>query len=248
MTTKDSTETITDAELAEVIRRINEGVDHVPDTYVAIDVPIPYELNSKIHTEEQIGELAKDIADGGLNHSILLDKDNVIISGHGRLLACKKLGWKVVRVKIMSHWTKEQANLKRINDNRTTSNQYDSFLTKMELEAIGLSAEEIKEKIAMDEAEVDNLLVKILDEVDVAALSENIQAEVAEQAKQAERDIDKADLKPANVTKGLGFSKLTVGDNRNVARFIAMLQDKYDIDDPAEAIMRFIIDSIKTGV
>jgi len=52
---------------------------------------IPYELNNKIHWEEQIDRIANSITEFWFTQPIVVDKDNVVIIWHWRLLAAKKL-------------------------------------------------------------------------------------------------------------------------------------------------------------
>jgi ParB-like chromosome segregation protein Spo0J len=52
---------------------------------------IPYALNSREHSEEQVSQLAASIREFGFTNPILIDEENNLIAGHGRLLAAKKL-------------------------------------------------------------------------------------------------------------------------------------------------------------
>lgn len=78
---------------------------------------IPYTKNSLDHPEEQITQLAGQIAAFGFDQPIVCDKDWVIIKGHARLLASKKLGLKLVPV-IVSTLDEYQAMAARIADNK----------------------------------------------------------------------------------------------------------------------------------
>lgn len=51
----------------------------------------PYENNARVHTDEQIEKIANSIHEFGFLNPVLIDKDNGIIAGHGRVLAAKKL-------------------------------------------------------------------------------------------------------------------------------------------------------------
>lgn len=54
---------------------------------------ITYESNPKIHTEKQIQQIMKSITlTHGLRQPIVIDADNVVVCGHGRLIAAQKLG------------------------------------------------------------------------------------------------------------------------------------------------------------
>jgi len=54
---------------------------------------IPYVNNARTHSDEQVTQIASSIKEFGFNNPILIDKDNGIIAGHGRLEAAKKLGY-----------------------------------------------------------------------------------------------------------------------------------------------------------
>ena len=53
---------------------------------------IPYARNSRTHNEEQIAQIMASIKEFGFTNPILIGSDNVIIAGHGRLLAAQRLG------------------------------------------------------------------------------------------------------------------------------------------------------------
>jgi ParB family chromosome partitioning protein len=58
--------------------------------YIDIEKLIPYVNNAKLHSEEQIDLIVASIKEFGFINPVLIDKDNVIIAGHGRLAAAKK--------------------------------------------------------------------------------------------------------------------------------------------------------------
>ena len=64
--------------------------------YKNVDDLIPYARNAKIHDENNINLIAGSIKSFGFNNPILLDGENGIIAGHGRVLASKKLGIKQI--------------------------------------------------------------------------------------------------------------------------------------------------------
>lgn len=59
--------------------------------YKKVSDLIPYANNAKEHPEKQISQIAGSIKEFGFNVPILIDRDNVIIAGHGRLFAAQKL-------------------------------------------------------------------------------------------------------------------------------------------------------------
>lgn len=60
--------------------------------YRPIEALIPYARNARTHSEVQVAQIAASIREFGWTNPILVDGDNGIIAGHGRLLAARKLG------------------------------------------------------------------------------------------------------------------------------------------------------------
>ena len=209
------------------------------EVWVDIEQPVPYPLNSKIHSEENIRALMKSISTQTMFHPILLDKNMVIISGHGRLQACKRLGFTKIRAVIKDKWTDDEVKAARIADNKTASTEYDSSILVKEIKEINPEDQRLLDSLGIPEAELNRLLIQP-DEVDLSAFTQNLDEEVDRQAKEGERDISKADLKLVSVTNGLGFSKVTAFDSRKIARFVASLQDQFAEQDPATALLKFI--------
>ncbi len=87
---------------------------------VAIGSLIEYSFNNVSHPEIQIDRIANSIKEFGWTVPLLISKDNVIIAGHGRLLAAKKLGLEEVPVIRAEGLTESQARAYRILDNKLT--------------------------------------------------------------------------------------------------------------------------------
>jgi len=79
---------------------------------------IPYVNNAKVHSDEQVSMIAASIKEFGFNNPILTDGDNGVITGHGRLLAAKKLGIDSVPTIELSHLTDAQKKAYILADNR----------------------------------------------------------------------------------------------------------------------------------
>ena len=75
---------------------------------VAISEIKPYEYNAKKHDEKQIVNVAESIRQFGWQQPLVLDKDKVIIIGHCRYLAAKKLKLKTVPCKIAADLTADE--------------------------------------------------------------------------------------------------------------------------------------------
>ncbi len=100
-----------------------------------INALVPYEKNAKIHSREQVGEIATAIKKFGFLVPILVNKtDSMIAAGHGRLEAAKLLGIEEVPVIAVSHLSDELVRAFRLADNRIPQNaRYDMDVMKNEL-------------------------------------------------------------------------------------------------------------------
>lgn len=98
---------------------------------------IPYINNSRTHSEEQITQIVSSIKEFGFTNPILIDNDNSIIAGHGRLQAVKRLGLEEVPCILISGLTKTQIKALIIADNQLALNAgWD--LEKLSVEIEGL--------------------------------------------------------------------------------------------------------------
>ena len=90
--------------------------------YVDVGTLKPYEQNAKIHTEEQVNQIARSIEEFGMNDPIAVWKDGEIIEGHGRLMACQKLGITEVPIIRLDGLTDEQRRAYMNVHNQLTMN------------------------------------------------------------------------------------------------------------------------------
>lgn len=94
----------------------------IPDsskvTLIPTDKIIPYEFNNRIHDETQIDHIANSINEFGFNQPLVIDEKNILIVGHGRLLAAKKLNLEFVPVIIKTDLNETQKKAYRILDNK----------------------------------------------------------------------------------------------------------------------------------
>src|ERR1700731_3996449 len=77
-------------------------------------------INPRLHSQKQIRQIANSVRTFGFNVPVLIDRDNNVIAGHGRLLACRELGWTEVPTLRLDHLTPAQARAFMIADNRLT--------------------------------------------------------------------------------------------------------------------------------
>ena len=97
---------------------------------------IPYHKNAKIHDSIQVDNVAESIRRFGFVQPLVVDKDNNLIIGHGRLKASQKLGLKVVPVVRMDDLTEEQVKQLRILDNKLNESEWDFELLAAEIEEL----------------------------------------------------------------------------------------------------------------
>lgn len=69
---------------------------------------VPYARNARTHSEQQVAQIAASIAEFGWSNPILIGDDDVIIAGHGRLMAAQRLGMAEVPVIVLGHLTEAQ--------------------------------------------------------------------------------------------------------------------------------------------
>lgn len=123
---------------------------------------IPYAKNAGTHDDTQVSQIAGSIAEFGFVNPILVGDDNIIIAGHGRLMAAQQLGLDTVPVIVLHHLTEAQRRALVIADNKIAENAgWNDELLKLELEelgdlgfdldVIGFSDEELDELLGNDE-------------------------------------------------------------------------------------------------
>lgn len=117
---------------------------------------IPYARNSRTHNEEQIAQIMASIKEFGFTNPILIGSDNVIIAGHGRLLAAQRLGLTEVPVICLPDLTETQRKALVIADNKIALNAgWNEEMLALEmkeleesdfnLDILGFSEDELKE-------------------------------------------------------------------------------------------------------
>ena len=116
---------------------------------------VPYDKNTKKHDKTQINNVAESIKQYGFVQPIVIDKDNVVVIGHCRLLAAKKLKMKEVPCVCVEDLTEEQVKALRIVDNKSNESEWDFDFLADELLEIDLSAFEFDFGIEDEEEETE---------------------------------------------------------------------------------------------
>lgn len=98
---------------------------------------VPYARNPRTHSDAQIAQIAASMVEFGFTNPILVDKEAVIIAGHGRLAAARKLGLEVAPVIVLDHLTSTQRRALVIADNRIAESAgWDDAMLQVELMAL----------------------------------------------------------------------------------------------------------------
>lgn len=196
---------------------------------------IPYGKNAKRHPAEQVKLIANSIKQFGFQQPIVVGKDNVVVIGHGRLLASKRLKLKQVPVVRVDNLTEDQIKALRLADNSVAESEWNLDLLAEEIADIDLDMGDfgIDLDLSEDEDESGN------DGED-------------------DGDFDDLDLRPASV-------KHNVFENQELRQFAAdnyygipsmystqttgaqMLRfmDWNEVDDPENYIAHFYYDDFK---
>ena len=122
---------------------------------------IPYAANSRTHSDAQVAQIAASIREFGWTNPILIDGENTIIAGHGRLLAARKLGMEDVPAIILDHLSKAQQRALVIADNQLALNAgWDIGMLKAEIEDLNLEGFNL-ELLGFDERELANFILEV---------------------------------------------------------------------------------------
>ena len=118
---------------------------------------IPYEKNAKKHNRQQIQNVAESIKRFGFAQPLVVDKDNVLIIGHCRLLASKLLQIREVPVVRMDDLTEEQVKELRLLDNKLNESEWDMDLLAEELQGLDMEGFDIDWELPEEEPELRNV-------------------------------------------------------------------------------------------
>lgn len=96
----------------------------------------PYKKNAKKHSKEQVEQIANSIKEFGFTQPVIVDKNNCVVAGHGRILGAKKAGLKQVPTVCLEDLTEEQIKAYRLVDNKLNESEWDEALLLQELEEL----------------------------------------------------------------------------------------------------------------
>jgi ParB-like chromosome segregation protein Spo0J len=124
---------------------------------------IPYARNARTHADQQVAQIAASVSEFGFVNPILAGADRVIIAGHGRLLAARKLGITEVPVIVIEGLNENQRRALAIADNKLALNAgWDEEMLRLEIDALrdaeydldilGFEDDELRSLLAQQEA------------------------------------------------------------------------------------------------
>jgi len=139
---------------------------------------VPYARNSRTHSPAQIDKIAASIKEFGFLNPVIVDGDNGIIAGHGRILAAQKLGLETVPTIEAAHLTDAQRKAYIIADNRLALDAgWDDEMLRVELQDL----DAVDFDLSLTGFDIGELTV-LFDEPDFAPGTEDDQGKLDELA------------------------------------------------------------------
>lgn len=190
---------------------------HVPDAieHLPTDALVPYARNSRTHSPEQVAQIAASIREFGFTNPVLIDANNTLIAGHGRVMAAQQLGLASVPAIRLAHLSDAQRRAYVIADNQLALNAgWDMTTLAREVEDLQADGFNL-DLLGFEDDVLNGLLGTTKKDPDIGADGSNID--------------DAPDLRPEPTTKTgdlwlLGQHRVVCGDStskENVQRLMA---------------------------
>jgi len=175
---------------------------------------IPYARNSRTHSDAQVAQIAASIREWGWTTPILIDQAEMIIAGHGRVLAARKLGLEDVPVVVADGWTDAQKRAYVIADNKLALNSgWDMDLLSVEfadLSELGFDLE----KIGFTDDELAGILIDA-SEVEMPSLNQDEKLPIQQMAFILHDDQVEQIKRALEISKSMGEFGDTGNENSN---------------------------------
>tara|TARA_R110000868_G_scaffold85502_9_gene240529 strand:- start:1074 stop:1595 length:522 start_codon:yes stop_codon:yes gene_type:complete len=105
---------------------------------------IPYAMNSRTHSDEQVAQIAASIREFGFTNPVLIDENNNLIAGHGRVLAARKLGFPEVPAVVVTGLDENRRRALVIADNKLALNaEWDQEKLLVELQSMTVDMQKL---------------------------------------------------------------------------------------------------------
>jgi len=133
-----------------------------------LDRLIPHARNARTHSDAQVAQIAGSIAEFGFVNPVLVGDDGVIVAGHGRIMAARKLGLDQAPVIVLAHLSPTQRRALMIADNQIASNSgWDDEMLAAELAALKEEDFDL-DLLGFDDAALDRLLADTIEATEVS--------------------------------------------------------------------------------
>lgn len=203
----------------------------------AIGNLIPYEFNAKKHEKEQVVKIAAAIRRAGkFDQPIVVDRDGVIIKGHGRRLAAIELGMKTVPVIVYRHLTSQMDETKamRLSDNRVAISDIDSDMLRIDIKSMGDSS------ILADAFDLKELefLDKDPFEINDAAFVSDMDKVLSDQREETASKAAAASGSRVSLAKAFGFKDIPVSGQVHINRMMAKAEALTGLEG-CDALLKF---------
>jgi len=186
--------------------------------YTPVATLIPYARNPRTHSDAQVAKIAASIVEYGWTNPVLIDGDNGVIAGHGRLAAARKLGLDEVPVIELDHLSPAQKRAYVISDNRLALDAgWDEELLALEFAELSEAGYDLA-LTGFDDAEIQGLLADDTGESEGA--KDDGELDAAD-------DVPEAPAVPVSRTGdvwALGQHRLICGDATDAAVVTSLMQ------------------------
>ena len=124
--------------------------------YKNVEDLIPYVNNQKLHPEQQVLKISNSIKEFGFIQPLVIDKDNIIVIGHGRYEGAKLLDMDKVPCIAVDNLNEAQVKTLRLADNKLNESMWDDDLVQLELVEIEEFGFDYSEIMEFDFGDVDD--------------------------------------------------------------------------------------------
>jgi DNA modification methylase len=186
--------------------------------YRKVETLNPYARNPRTHSDAQVAKIAASIVEYGWTNPVLVDGDNGVIAGHGRLAAARKLGFDEVPVIELGHLTPAQKRAYVISDNRLALDAgWDEELLALELAELSEAGYDLA-LTGFDGAEIDALLA------DETTGGDGEQEEASDDAADDVPDAPAIPVSRPGDVWAIGAHRLICGDAADASVVAALMQ------------------------
>lgn len=221
---------------------MSDNIRDLQVEYWPIEKLTPYDKNAKNHPKDQVKKIAKSIKEHGWASSkaIEVDKDGVIINGHGRRLAALELKMKNVPVVVRDDLSDEQVKAYRLIDNRVSESSYDTELLAGEL--IDLKDLDYDMSDFFSEREF-SFMMEDLGEINDDEITMSIGEEVESYSDATENAVKDQDRKQLPIHEAFGFRTVSGDQLRKLTLFRAHVEGVTGKTGP-DALIEFAQDFV----